>query len=143
MGFPGGASGKEPACQCRRHEMWVRSQVVRIPWRRKWQPTLVIFAWRIPWTEELGRLQSMGSWKGIYYRNDLASNFYCIDISQCIYPFTSHLACSQLWLLQVMLLCTSLYMDIYFHLSWIREWVSGKTESYDRCIFNILENAIF
>ena len=20
MGFPGGASGKEPACQCRRHE---------------------------------------------------------------------------------------------------------------------------
>ena len=22
--FPGGASGKEPACQCRRHEMWVQ-----------------------------------------------------------------------------------------------------------------------
>ena len=25
LGFPGGASGKEPACQCRRHEMQVRS----------------------------------------------------------------------------------------------------------------------
>ena len=25
MGFPGGASGKEPARQCRRHETWVRS----------------------------------------------------------------------------------------------------------------------
>ena len=25
MGFPGGASGKEPACQCRRHKMWLRS----------------------------------------------------------------------------------------------------------------------
>ena len=26
LGFPGGASGKEPACQCRRHkEMWVGS----------------------------------------------------------------------------------------------------------------------
>ena len=25
MGFPGGASGKEPACQCRRYEMWVWS----------------------------------------------------------------------------------------------------------------------
>ena len=25
MGFPGGASGKEPACQCRRYEMWVGS----------------------------------------------------------------------------------------------------------------------
>ena len=22
-GFPGGVSGKEPVCQCRRHEMWV------------------------------------------------------------------------------------------------------------------------
>ena len=29
-------------------------------WRRKWQPTLVL-AWKIPWTEECGRLQSMGS----------------------------------------------------------------------------------
>ena len=25
VGFPGGASGKEPACQCRRQAMWVRS----------------------------------------------------------------------------------------------------------------------
>ena len=25
--------------------------VVKLPWRRKWQPT-----WRIPWTEDLGRL---------------------------------------------------------------------------------------
>ena len=37
---PGGASGKEPVCQCRRHkrcgfEPWVR----KIPWRRKWLPT--------------------------------------------------------------------------------------------------------
>ena len=39
-GFPSGASGKEPACQCRRHKrcgfnLWVG----KIPWRRKWQPT--------------------------------------------------------------------------------------------------------
>ena len=35
--FPGGASGKEPACPCRRRGLdpWVR----KIPWRRKWQPT--------------------------------------------------------------------------------------------------------
>ena len=37
-GFPGGASSKEPACQCRRHKRckfdpWV----VKIPWRRAWQ----------------------------------------------------------------------------------------------------------
>ena len=41
-GFPGGTSGKEPACQCRRHKRhgfnpWVR----KISWRRKWQPTSV------------------------------------------------------------------------------------------------------
>ena len=40
--FPSGASGKEPACQCRRHKrhrfhLWVGT----IPWRRKWQPTPV------------------------------------------------------------------------------------------------------
>ena len=37
--FPGGTSGKEPACQCRRHRRrgfspWVR----KIPWGRAWQP---------------------------------------------------------------------------------------------------------
>ena len=42
LGFPGGASGKEPACQsrrCKRHKFypWVR----KIPWRRAWQPTPV------------------------------------------------------------------------------------------------------
>ena len=39
MGIPGGASDKEPACQCRRQERhgftpWVG----KIPWRREWQP---------------------------------------------------------------------------------------------------------
>ena len=39
IGFPDGASGKEPACQCRRHRFypWVR----KIPWRRAWQITPV------------------------------------------------------------------------------------------------------
>ena len=32
-----------------------------IPWRRKWQSTPVLIDWKIPWTEEPGRLQSMGS----------------------------------------------------------------------------------
>ena len=43
MGFPGGASGKEQACQCRRHKRrrfnpWVG----KIPWRRARQPTPVL-----------------------------------------------------------------------------------------------------
>ena len=35
MGFPDGASGKEPACQCRRHRFdpWVRKMPWRMPWR--------------------------------------------------------------------------------------------------------------
>ena len=37
-GFLGRASGKEPTCQCRRQEM----QVGKIPWRRAWQPILVL-----------------------------------------------------------------------------------------------------
>ena len=44
-GFPSGASGKEPACQHRRHKrrrfhLWAR----KIPWRRKWQPTPVFLS---------------------------------------------------------------------------------------------------
>ena len=43
-GFPGGASGKEPACQCRRYRRrGFNSWVGNIPWSRKWQPTPVIF----------------------------------------------------------------------------------------------------
>ena len=42
MDFPGGASGKEPACQCRRwgFDPWVR----KVPWKRKWQPILVFLS---------------------------------------------------------------------------------------------------
>ena len=41
-GFPGGARGKEPACQCWRHERCgFNAWTGKIPWRRKWQPTPV------------------------------------------------------------------------------------------------------
>ena len=56
MDFSGGANDKESACQCRSWKRrgfnpWIR----KIPWRRN------SLAWRIPWTEKSGRLQSMGS----------------------------------------------------------------------------------
>ena len=42
LGFPGGASGKELTCQCRRHKRYrFSSWVGKIPWRRAWQPTPV------------------------------------------------------------------------------------------------------
>ena len=38
----GGASGKDPACHCRRHKKpWFDPWVKMIPWRRKWQPSPV------------------------------------------------------------------------------------------------------
>ena len=42
MGFPGGASGKEPGCQCRRHKRpGFNPWGGKMPWRRAWQPTSV------------------------------------------------------------------------------------------------------
>ena len=54
--------GKEAVCQCRRRKRrgfdpWVWN----ILCRKKWQTHSNILAWEIPWTEEPGRLQSMGS----------------------------------------------------------------------------------
>ena len=41
QGFLGGPNGKEPTCQCRRcrFDPWVR----KMPWRRAWQPTSLLF----------------------------------------------------------------------------------------------------
>ena len=59
-GFPGGASSKESACQCRRcNGLGLDTWVGKIPWRRKCQPALVFFLGKIPWTEEPGGLQFM------------------------------------------------------------------------------------
>ena len=42
QGFSAGASGGEPACQCRRRKrLGFSPWVGKIPWRRKWQPTPV------------------------------------------------------------------------------------------------------
>ena len=75
-GIPRWHSGRVSTCQCRRckrcgFDPWVG----KISWKRAWQPAPVgqedplekemethsiILTWRIPWTEEPGRLQSMG-----------------------------------------------------------------------------------
>ena len=60
--FPGGTSGKEPACQCRRRKRrgfdpWVG----KIPLEKGMATHTSILAWRIPCTKEPGGLQSMGS----------------------------------------------------------------------------------
>ena len=61
MGFPGGREIKKSACQCRRCKCGFCPWVGKIPWRRKWQPCPLFLPGESPWTEEPGRLQSMGS----------------------------------------------------------------------------------
>ena len=61
-GFPRGPSGKEPVCQRRRpkscrFDPWVW----KIPWRSAWQHHSHTVDWEIPWPEEPGGLQSVGS----------------------------------------------------------------------------------
>ena len=41
--WPGGASGKEPACQCGCKRPGFNPWVGKIPWRRKWQPSPVFY----------------------------------------------------------------------------------------------------
>ena len=60
-GFPSGTSGKEPSCQCRRHESQVRSLGWEDPLEEGLATQSSILAWTIPWTEERGRLQSIES----------------------------------------------------------------------------------
>ena len=84
MRFPGGTDGKEPACQCRRCKKdrfypWEG----KISWRRStgMATNSNILAWEIPWTEESGGLQSMGSqrvghdWETNTQRTYVASSY--------------------------------------------------------------------
>ena len=58
-GSPRGCSGKEPACQRRRTWVWFLSW--EDPLEEEMATHSSILAWRIPWTEEPGGLQSTGS----------------------------------------------------------------------------------
>ena len=74
-GFLGGASGKEPACQCRRHEgMRVRSLGREDLPEKEMATHSSILPWRIPRTEEPGRVQSMESHRVGYDWSILAQN---------------------------------------------------------------------
>ena len=55
--FPGGSAVKKPPAV----QMWVRSLGQEDPLEREMATHSSILAWRLPWTEELGGLYSMGS----------------------------------------------------------------------------------
>ena len=52
LDFPGGTSGKEPICQCRRHETWAGSLGWEDPLEKGMATHSSSPTWRIPWTEE-------------------------------------------------------------------------------------------
>ena len=55
--FPGGSDSKESACD---EDTWVLSLGREDPSEKGMATHSSILAWRIPWTEEPGGLQSMG-----------------------------------------------------------------------------------
>ena len=58
MGFPSGASGKEPACQCRRcKRRGFNPWVGKIPWRR--EPTPIFLS---------GETMDRGAWRAMVHR---------------------------------------------------------------------------
>ena len=80
LGFPGGASCKESACQCRRHEKReFNTWVGKIPGEGNGNP-LQYSCLEIPWTEDLGKLQNIGSqtvrhcWSNLAHMPHLAQN---------------------------------------------------------------------
>ena len=61
MSFPGDASGEKSAHQCRRlEEMRIQSLGLEDPLEKEMATYSIILAWKIPWAEEPGRLQSVG-----------------------------------------------------------------------------------
>ena len=60
MGFPGGASGKESACQCRKRNRLFQSLGKEDPLEEEMAPHSSILAWIMPWTEEPCGLRSIG-----------------------------------------------------------------------------------
>ena len=92
-----GASGKEHACQCRRHRRWGS-----IPgWQRSpggghANPSSIL-AWEVPGTEDSGGLWSIGSQRVRYDRSDIASRIYANPIWRKL----SEGATPSLWHLQL------------------------------------------
>ena len=60
MGFTGGSNGEESACNAG-DPGWIPFPGREDPLEKEMTTHSSILAWRIPWTEEPGRRQSMGS----------------------------------------------------------------------------------
>ena len=88
--LPGGASGTELACQCRRcTETWVWSLGWEDPLEEGIATLSSILAGRIPWTEEPGGLQSMGLQRVRHDWSDSTHTLLSVSSSGCFSFFLS------------------------------------------------------
>ena len=99
LGFPGGTSGKEPTCQCRRPKGHrVQSLGQEDPLEEGMATHSSILAWIIPWTEEPGGLQSIGSQRVGHSRSDLAPTSQSwLDMESTWFPGLAFASC---WMLE-------------------------------------------
>ena len=78
-------SGKEPACQCRRHKRHRSDPCREDPLEKETGTHANILAWKAPWTEEPGGLQSTGlqivghDWSDLAHTHDKYDRKYCLD----------------------------------------------------------------
>ena len=79
MGFPGGSAVKNLPAMQELQESWVWSLGREDPLEEGMATHSSILPWRIPWTEELGRLQSRGSQRLRHDWNNLAQCIYVIE----------------------------------------------------------------
>ena len=77
--LPGGSEGKESACNVgnSRFNPWVG----KIPLEKVMATHSSILAWRIPWTEEPGGLQSMRSQR-LKHDSVIKTSTFCIQVKK-------------------------------------------------------------
>ena len=89
VGFPSGSTVKNPPAMQEPQEMWVRSLGQEDPLEEGMATHSSILAWRIPWTEEPGRLQSIGSQRADHHWSDLACTHSLYKVLLCLMPRTA------------------------------------------------------
>ena len=95
QGLPSWRSGKESACQCRRHRrLEFDSWVGKSPWSRKWQPTLVFLPEKfcgqrslvgcIPWSHK-----ESSNWETEHTHHTSSVQLSCSVVSDSLQPHES------------------------------------------------------
>ena len=117
---------KKSTCQCRRH-IWSLDQ--EDPLKKRMATHSRILAWKIPWTDKPGQLQSMGSQR--------VGNNWVTKPTHCQWTFRL-LPC-----LGYCLQCCSEYWCAFIPLDYVSSGYmprSGIVGSYGSSVFSVLKN---